>query len=69
MTVDEAKQKKWNMPLKEIALCADCGNPERLEWFVQQKHICGGIITDPNSPMYEGMYLKVGKKRFFKIVF
>jgi len=46
--------------------CEHCGIIEREEWALADKHVCG-TYTDPQTPIFDGMKIKVGKKKLFKI--
>lgn len=47
--------------------CLECGMIERDEWILEDKHICNKI-TDYKYIIIESMLLKIGKKRFVKII-
>lgn len=51
---------------QEFGRCVDCGMPERMEWFIAQKHVCN-TVTDPNYEVIETTTFKIGKRRFVKV--
>lgn len=52
---------------QEFVKCEDCGMRERMEWIMQDKHICN-TITDKGYIPEKGQSLRIGKKRFIKFV-
>jgi hypothetical protein len=45
--------------------CLDCGLIENSTWA--EKHQCGKI-TDPKFRIFQDLTLKIGKKKFVKII-